>query len=237
MLTQIYEIATEDEAREISGIGVDHIGVLVGDGEFPREQPFAAAARIAAAMSPPARFTALFLTSRLDLIEAGLRELRPHILHLGAAPELLLPEDVAALKSRWPDIPIMRSIPVCAADGIALVKGVDTTALIKGVDSVTLALAYDGIADWLLLDSHRPADRQIGALGITHDWTISRRIVETVQVPVILAGGLGPDNVAEAIRAVRPAGVDSQTKTDRDGSHAKDPDRVRRFHLAAKAHD
>ena len=70
---------------------------------------------------------------------------------------------------------------------------------------------------------------------MTHDWTISRRIVELVRTPVILAGGLGPDNVADAIRAVRPAGVDSKTKTDRDGSHAKDLGRVRRFRDAARA--
>ena len=62
-----------------------------------------------------------------------------------------------------------------------------------------------------------------------------RRIVELVRTPVILAGGLGSDNVAEAIRAVRPAGVDSKTKTDRDGTHRKDLDRVRRFHAAAKS--
>ena len=84
------------------------------------------------------------------------------------------------------------------------------------------------------------SDRQIGALGITHDWRISRRIVDLVRTPVILAGGLGPDNVAEAIRAVRPAGVDSKTRTDRPGPHApktgaKDLDRVRRFHEAAQA--
>jgi phosphoribosylanthranilate isomerase len=86
-----------------------------------------------------------------------------------------------------------------------------------------------------LLDSYRPADRQIGALGVTHDWRISRRIVEAVRTPVILAGGLGLNNVAEAIRTVRPAGVDSKTRTDRDGSHAKDIERVRRFHEAARA--
>jgi phosphoribosylanthranilate isomerase len=78
-------------------------------------------------------------------------------------------------------------------------------------------------------------DRQIGALGVTHDWRISRRIVASVHIPVVLAGGLGPANVADAIRAVRPAGVDSKTKTDRDGLHAKDIDRVRRFHEAARA--
>ena len=101
-------------------------------------------------------------------------------------------------------------------------------------ESIEIARSYDGIVDFLLLDSHRESDRQIGALGVTHDWTISRRIVELVRTPVILAGGLGPDNVAEAIRAVRPAGVDSKTKTDRDGSQAKDIERVRRFHEAAR---
>jgi phosphoribosylanthranilate isomerase len=59
--------------------------------------------------------------------------------------------------------------------------------------------------------------------------------VNQVGVPVILAGGLGADNVADAIRAVNPAGVDSKTKTDRDGSHAKDIERVRRFHETARA--
>jgi phosphoribosylanthranilate isomerase len=101
-------------------------------------------------------------------------------------------------------------------------------------ESIRIARSYEGIADFLLLDSHRESDRQIGALGVTHDWTISRRIVELVRTPVILAGGLGPDNVAEAIRLVRPAGVDSKTKTDQDGSHRKDLDRVRRFHEAAR---
>jgi phosphoribosylanthranilate isomerase len=69
MLTQIYEVSTPHEARSISAIGIDHIGVLVGDGEFPREQPLDAAARIAAAIAPPARFSALFLTADLPLIE------------------------------------------------------------------------------------------------------------------------------------------------------------------------
>lgn len=216
MLTQIYEVGTPEEARAIAAIGVDHIGILVGDGEFPREQPVAAARRIAAA-ARPAKVSALFLTADTAQIPRAAEALRPDILHLGAAPELLGPNAVAMLKRDLPGIAIMRSIPVI------------------GDESFALAQAYEGIADFLLLDSHRADDRQIGALGVTHDWGISRRIVELVGVPVILAGGLGPDNVAAAIRAVRPAGVDSKTKTDREGSHAKDLDRVRRFHAAAKA--
>jgi phosphoribosylanthranilate isomerase len=217
MLTQIYEISTPDEARSISAIGIDHIGVLVGDGEFPRELSVEAAASVAAAIPTGSRFSALFLTSNVTLIEAWARKLRPDIVHLGAAPELLSPDDVAALKNDLSGTLIMRSVPVV------------------GEESLAIARSYEGIVDFLLLDSHRESDRQIGALGVTHDWTISRRIVELVRTPVILAGGLGPDNVADAIRAVRPAGVDSKTKTDRDGSHAKDLGRVRRFRDAARA--
>ena len=217
MLTQIYEISTAAEARAISQIGIDHIGILVGNGEFPRELSLEPAAMVAAAIRPPSKFSALFLTADTSLIREWGPRLRPAILHLGAAPELLDPDAAAILKEKLPGVRLMRSIPV-----------VDEA-------SIALARAYEGITDFLLLDSHRESDRQIGALGVTHDWSISRRIVETVKIPVILAGGLGPNNVAEAIRAVRPAGVDSKTKTDRDGSHQKDLDRVRRFQEAAWA--
>ena len=57
------------------------------------------------------------------------------------------------------------------------------------------------VADWLLLDTQEPDAPVIGATGKTHDWALSRAIVEAVEIPVVLAGGLGPDNVVEAIRA------------------------------------
>jgi phosphoribosylanthranilate isomerase len=57
-----------------------------------------------------------------------------------------------------------------------------------------------------------------------------------VRIPVIIAGGLGPDNVVDAIRAVHPAGVDSKTKTDKDdGSHTKDLQKVTQFVSLAKS--
>ena len=51
MLTQIYEITTPEEARSICAIGIDHIGILIGNGEFPRELPLEMAATIAAAVA------------------------------------------------------------------------------------------------------------------------------------------------------------------------------------------
>ena len=217
MLTQIYEVQTPGAADAVSAIGVDHIGVLVGWGDFPREIGLSQAAAVGAAIRSGSKFSALFLGADIARIETVARSLAPAILHLGAAPERLSVEATAALKRALPGTQIMRSIPVI------------------GEESIALAQSYDGVADFLLLDSHHVGDNQIGALGLTHDWSISRRIVEGVNTPVILAGGLGPANVAQAIREVRPAGVDSKTKTDISGSHAKDIAAVRCFHNAAKA--
>jgi phosphoribosylanthranilate isomerase len=218
MLVQIYEIASPEEARALGELGVDHIGVLVGDGSFPREQPIDRAQIIFSAIPPSAKGVALSLSADIRLIEHIVSALKPTVLHLGAASDLLTPAAVRQLKKRCGAVTLMRSIPV-----------VDDR-------SIVVAQSYDGIADILLLDSHRPGDRQIGALGVTHSWDIDRTIVESVGIPVIIAGGLGPDNVAEAITAVRPAGVDSKTKTDKDdGSHSKDLQKVKRFVDRAKS--
>lgn len=197
-------------------MGVDHIGVLVGEGEFPREQPVQRTAEIFTAVEAPSRSIALSLSPNLQAITRLVAALRPSILHLGAAPDLLRPSDVAALRASLPPVEIMRSIPV-----------IDEA-------SIGLAREYDGLADFLLLDSYDPGDHQIGALGVTHSWELDRRIVEAVRLPVIIAGGLGPHNVRAAIRTSHPAGVDSKTATDKpDRSHTKDLDKVRAFVGAA----
>jgi phosphoribosylanthranilate isomerase len=102
MLTQVYEISTIEESAAISAIGVDHVGVLVGDGHFPRELPIKAASDISAAVNPPSKFSALFLNHDMSLIATWARELKPSIVHLGASAELLLPKDVASLKRFLP---------------------------------------------------------------------------------------------------------------------------------------
>ncbi|HUG61021.1 MAG TPA: phosphoribosylanthranilate isomerase, partial [Methylomirabilota bacterium] len=81
---------------------------------------------------------------------------------------------------------------------------------VEGADALAIARAYAETADALLLDSGRPsaAVAELGETGRVHDWTVSRRIVEAVARPVFLAGGINPDNVAAAIAAVRPFGID-----------------------------
>src|SRR5437764_262023 len=115
MLTQIYEVSTNEEARSLCRMGIDHIGVLIGKGEFPREQTLEIAATIAGVVRPPSKLSALFLTADVSLIEQWAQKLQPVILHLGAAPELLGPDDVAVLKRPLPGMLVMRSIPVSHA--------------------------------------------------------------------------------------------------------------------------
>ncbi len=81
---------------------------------------------------------------------------------------------------------------------------------ITGEDTIAEALALATQVDALLLDSGNPDApvRELGGTGRTHDWSISRKIAEASPVPVILAGGLTPANVDEAIAAVRPFAVD-----------------------------
>ena len=97
------------------------------------------------------------------------------------------------------------------------------------------AAAFAPHVDGFITDTFDPATGASGATGKTHDWAISRRLVELSPRPVILAGGLTPENVARAIEAVRPAGVDAHTGVE-DEHGRKDLERVRAFvHNAGEA--
>jgi phosphoribosylanthranilate isomerase len=81
---------------------------------------------------------------------------------------------------------------------------------VTGERALPDAMAVAAHVDGLLLDSGNPdaPARELGGTGRVHDWSISRRIAEASPVPVILAGGLTPANIGEAIRSVRPFAVD-----------------------------
>ncbi len=82
--------------------------------------------------------------------------------------------------------------------------------------------------DAFITDTYDPQTGAYGATGKTHNWDISRRLVSVSPKPVILAGGLNHTNVREAIRYVRPAGVDVHTGVE-SASGRKDPHLVRLF--------
>jgi phosphoribosylanthranilate isomerase len=121
----------------------------------------------------------------------------------------------------------------CRTDAVQLVDAIEDLealrALLPGVGLFQVLHVRDESAleeaeraaphvDGLLLDSGNPEmeTKELGGTGRTHDWSVSRRIVDRVGLPVFLAGGLHAGNVAEAVRTVRPYGVDvcSGVRTD-----------------------
>jgi phosphoribosylanthranilate isomerase len=177
--------------------------------------------------------------------EVGEAEARAIVRRLPAGPEAVLvthlrdPERVAALAASigaravqvhgdmaLADLGRLRAL---LAPATRLLKAVHVT----GEDALGRALRFAAEADALLLDT-RTADR-LGGTGKTHDWSIGARIVAAVApLPVYLAGGLRPENVAEAIARVRPAGVDVNSGVE-DASGRKDAQRMREFVACAMA--
>jgi len=93
-----------------------------------------------------------------------------------------------------------------ALPGISLVQVIHVT----GPESVDEAQMIARHVNAILLDSGNQSLRikELGGTGRVHDWNLSRKIRETIDVPLFLAGGLTPENVAEAIRTVEPFGID-----------------------------
>lgn len=219
MKVQIYGVTTPEDGALVAHLGADHVGVVVGErGRTPDEVGFEMARAIFAAIPVSTVKVALTVADDVDDIEAVARAVQPDILHLAAPLDQFGAEGTYQVKQRLPGLPLMQSVAV------------------TGQAAYYVAAKFQGVADYLLLDSRDPATGRVGVTGQTHDWSVSRRIVEAVSIPVILAGGLSPDNVAEAIRAVQPWGVDSQSLTSRDDDPLrKDADKVRRFIAAARA--
>lgn len=108
---------------------------------------------------------------------------------------------------------------------------IDLIQVIHIIDdnSITEAVELSKYVDFILLDSGNLnlQTKELGGTGKTHNWQISREIVNQVGIPVFLAGGLNPENVAEAVKIVKPFGVDVCTGVRTDGK--LDSDKVREF--------
>jgi len=112
-----------------------------------------------------------------------------------------------------------------ALPGISLVQVIH----VIGPESVDEAIAVAPHVDAILLDSGNQslAIKELGGTGRTHNWTLSRKIREAIEVPLFLAGGLNPGNVADAIREVQPFGIDVCSGLRTEG--ALDPQKLSDF--------
>ena len=118
-----------------------------------------------------------------------------------------------------------------ALPGISVVQVIHVT----GPESVEEAVRIAPHVDAILLDSgnQKLQVKELGGTGRTHDWNLSRQIREQIPVPLFLAGGLTPDNVAQAIAEVRPYGLDLCSGVRTNGK--LDADKLIRFFASVAA--
>jgi phosphoribosylanthranilate isomerase len=221
MIVQIYAATTVADALHMARMGVDNIGFVAGDyGEVYGELTFAQAGAIAEALKGKAASSALTMSTDVAEILRMAAAVQPDIIHISSDTEAVSVAAMAELRQKLPQ-------------NIALMKAIH----VAGPESIDIAARFAAVSDILLLDTKADGFPGVGATGVTHDWDISRQIVArtTGQANVILAGGLVPENVQQAIKIVRPWGVDSNTGTNLPGDPVvKDMALVEAFVRAGK---
>ena len=220
IIVQIYEIQDPREAASLVEIGVDHIGsVIVSEIEWKVPE---VKNTIRQVHSAAAKSSLIPLFNSLNAVLHALDYYQPDIVHF--CESLVGGNDVwdycrrliqlqKEVKQRFPQIRIMRSIPITQPG--------------KSKSNFTLELCrwFEPFSDFFLTDTflanetgleddHQPVPGFVGITGKRCDWDTAAEMVASCRIPVILAGGISADNVAEGIRRVSPDGVDSCTRTN-----------------------
>ena len=127
--------------------------------------------------------------------------------------DAVAPEVAARLADEHPELRLIKALPIIGSQPPSISP-------------------WPSTVDAILLDSADPSSGRIGGTGQTHDWAVSAEVAGRVELPVILAGGLRPDNVATAVEQVRPWGVNVNSGVELEDG-AKSVDLVREFVAAA----
>jgi len=213
MRVKICGIRSLDEAKEVIEAGADALGFHV---ELDHSRcPVAAATASGIISKLPPFISSVVVTSETDpkkllliMKSTGATTLQLH--------KEVSPETVNAVKSVFFNTKIYVAISVTSDESIAIAKN------------------FENSADTVILDSVNKETGARGGTGKTHDWSISKKIVDSTLLRVILAGGLNPGNVVDAIKAVRPYAVDVNSGVSNpDGT--KDFLRVKGFVERAKS--
>jgi phosphoribosylanthranilate isomerase len=233
MIVQIYEIQDPWQAERCIKAGAGHIGSVLLSQEHWRLPSVKEVMK--ASKGTKVKNSLLPLFTDLATLARCLDYYGPHYVHLcnSLTDHLGRPvhlEETArfqqTVKEKFPQINIMRTIPI-PGPGMG-----------KGFPFVEIARALEPVSDLFLIDTWRREETVEGFIGITGspaDWEISRELVCESEIPVILAGGLSPENVFEALVKVCPYGADTCTHTNKVGQDGtvirfqKDFQRVEEF--------
>lgn len=207
-------ISSEGEARCAIEHGADALGLVGAMPSGPGVIDDALIAEIARSVPPPV--ATFLLTSETD---AG--AIADHARRVGtSAVQIVSHIDPAESERLGALLPGVRRVQVVH---------------VEGHDALELVERYAPHAHAFLLDSGRPGEPTptLGGTGRTHDWDVSAAFVRRSPIPVFLAGGLDDTNVGEAVRRVRPFGVDLCSGVRTDGR--LDPPKLDRFVRAVVA--
>jgi len=198
MRVKVCCISSVGEARLAVRLGASALGLVSEMPSGPGVIPEALIAEIAASVPPP--IGTFLLTSRTDPAEIVAQQKRCGVNTVQIC-DRLPSGGLATLRKALP--------------GVSLVQVIHVTDETSEEEALEAAREVDV----LLLDSGNQSlpVKELGGTGRTHDWTLSAEIVKKSKVPVFLAGGLNAENVDDAIRSVRPFGVDLCTGVRTDG--------------------
>jgi phosphoribosylanthranilate isomerase len=200
-------IASEADVEACLAAGVDALGFLCGL-SHPSEDELAPerAAELARRVPPFVSRVLVTHSTAPAQVRALLAAVPVSVLQLQGDFPL---DRIAELRAAFPHLAIAQAVHV------------------TGAESLDRAAEAARAADAVLLDTRR--GERLGGTGETHDWRLSRAIRDRIRpTPVVLAGGLDPENVAAAIETVLPFAVDVNTGVSARRGR-KDPERVRRF--------
>ncbi len=226
IIVQVYEINDPEEAEILINMGVDHVGSVILSKDEYRDSSIKDVIKLTKELN--AKSSLIPLYSDIDAILETIYYYKPDIIHFCESfieslkftnEEMLKKACILAkmqrvVKNRFPDVKIMRSIPIPLSGSSCFMQ---LSKLINIFESVSDYF----LTDTLILSSEKsdlledqPVDGFVGITGRTCDWNMSRQLVLESKIPVILAGGISPDNVGKGIAHVKPFGVDSCTQTN-----------------------
>jgi phosphoribosylanthranilate isomerase len=201
VLLKICGLTNDSDLRLAQECGADFLGVIVEVAESPRSVGLEEAKALAAAC--PERIVAVTTSDDAEQLRRIVEALRPRALQLHNPKALEAALPLREITRLWLAVPV----PVAAEDREAAVRG----AL------ELIAQAAEAGVEMIVLDTCAPGDRRTyatGGTGRTSDWGAAAEIVRRSPLPVLLAGGISPDNAAEALARVCPAGLDASSRLE-----------------------
>lgn len=219
--TKICGIRSPEEIELAAFYGADAVGFITEvPVDSPRKLDSDTAAYLVSRVPETLSSVLVIMPENADTAIGLIEKTKPDIVQIHSRLPLL---ELEIIKEKT-GIPIIKTLSVPAQIEASGENSGNPASVSSLLEEVSL-LEEGNIVDSILLDTAR--SEKSGGTGYVHDWTLSRRISEETRLPLILAGGLKPENVREAIRTVSPYAVDTASGVETCGK--KDAVKIKSF--------